>query len=109
MADKVDAFINRVEVLSSKKNVAITLEKTYEDEAYIIWFERTGGNPGDGFSFLEKVCEFADQMKVIISLTINPNSKNLVGFYEKLDFVQDGPATDTGISMYRHYDREIEV
>jgi hypothetical protein len=107
MSNVVDAFMSRVDALASKKEVVITLEKAYDDEAYIVWFERIGGKPGEGFSFLEKVCKFADEMKIVLSLTINPNYKKLVGFYEKLHFVQDGPATNTGISMYRHYDREV--
>ena len=107
---KVKAFISRVDALASKtKEVVITLEQSQidDDEVYIVWFERIGEKKGSGFEFLKQICSFADQMKIVISLTISPKAKKLIPFYAELDFVQDGPETPVGIPMYRHYDREV--
>lgn len=107
---KRKAFIARVDALANKlQTVAITLEEVEqdEDEVYIVWFERISDKKGEGFKFLQEICKFADQMGIIISLTLNPSVKKLLPFYENLEFVQDGPATSVGIPMYRHYDREV--
>ena len=103
---KVEAFIQRAYKAAEDAPINIMLKSFSEpDEVYISWFEREGGVPGDGKKYLEKICEFADQMHVILCLTISPKMKNLIPYYEAFHFVQDGPEDVSGFHMYRYFSR----
>lgn len=99
--NRENAFISRINKESLKHPIEIDLD-IINGEVYIIWFQRNeNSNPGDGGKFLHKMCEFADQMGVVITLQVSIKHKELVKYYEKFDFVQDGPPLETGINMYR--------
>lgn len=88
-------------------NVVLEEDPYSKNEVTLIWFENESGQKGVATSVMAEMCKYADQMKVVINLVINPHERGLIKYYEKFGFVQDGPEEDTGIYMYRHYTEEV--
>lgn len=103
MSNRTSAFIKRAEKFLLKSGVIINFEcanRLDEDEVYITWFERINSNSGDGAKALTTVCEYADEMSIVLSLC-SPTS--LISYYEDFGFVQDGPGNSKNVNMYRYY------